>query len=162
MYNWSKERSEKLTKQATNLGTWLSSRSTLHSNIIMQKLGIFHHQPVQQTYRRDETGSQYCQSADIESLMKFTHVSSTEGKEWSRAANRAHNLSKIGPHQHSWDRIAGQSLRDAKPNPHYPQIVDSVVKAAYDLQDVQQREKKLKGKIQMKMCKIWILLQCSQ
>ncbi|XP_043281050.1 KICSTOR complex protein SZT2-like isoform X2 [Venturia canescens] len=147
MYNWSKERSEKLIKQATNLGTWLSSRSTLLTNITMQKLGIFHHQPVQQTYRRDESGSQYCQNTDIESLVKFTHVSSTDGKEWSRAANRGQNLTKIGPHHHSWDRIAGQSLRDAKPNPHYPQNVDSVVKAAYDLQDVQQREKKSKEEL---------------
>ena len=149
MYNWSKERSEKLIKQATNLGTWLSSRSTLFSNIIMQKLGIFHHQPTPQSYDTDSSAYHYCQITDIESLAKFSHVTIADGKEWSRTAgNRPQNSGKIGSNQQSWDRVSCHALRDVIPNPHYPQnIVDPVVKAAYDLQDVYHREKKSKGKI---------------
>lgn len=150
MYNWSKERSEKLIKQANNLGTWLSSRSTLFTNIIMQKLGIFHHQQTPQSCHRDESVAQYCQITDIESLAKFPHTSNADGKEWSRTAggNRSHNNVKVASSQQSWDRFSYQALRDAKPNIHYPQnICDPVVKAAYDLQDVHNREKKSKGSI---------------
>ncbi|XP_033214181.1 KICSTOR complex protein SZT2-like isoform X2 [Belonocnema kinseyi] len=123
MYNWSKERSEKLVKQATNLGTWLSSRSTLYSNIIMQKLGIFHHQPTEQA------DIQYSQVADMENLAKFTQASPVR--------------TQSGKNSFSWNHFMGQVMRDAKPSgQHPPNTTDPVVKAAHDFHELRHREKK--------------------
>lgn len=43
-YNWSKERVENLHQQATQLGHWLSARSSLLTSIFTQKMGLFHNQ----------------------------------------------------------------------------------------------------------------------
>ncbi|KAK0161678.1 hypothetical protein PV327_008097 [Microctonus hyperodae] len=140
MYNWSKERSEKLLKQATNLGRWLSSRSTLFSKIMMQKLGIFHHQLISSYNLQDDHAQQFCQMTDIEALAKFPSASATE--EWSRSGNNRQNTKNIN---YSWERMVGQVMRDTKPNSNYPpNTIDSIVKAAYDLQDSHQRDRKSK------------------
>lgn len=142
MYNWSKERSEKLMKQATSLGTWLSSRSSLFTNIIMQKLGIFHHKLTRDPQQR-EHGSQYYQITDMESLAKFPSQSNTENKDWTRSSNRAQSMKNSA---FSWSQIVGQAMRDAKPNtPHPHNTMDPIVRAAYDLQDLRHREKRIKG-----------------
>ncbi|XP_034939533.1 KICSTOR complex protein SZT2-like [Chelonus insularis] len=141
MYNWSKERSEKLIKQATNLGAWLSSRSLLYSNVFMQKLGIFHHRPIDSYRGRDEHGLQYCQITDIETVIKFP-VSNLEMNEWARSGNRLASGRNV---HYSWDRMTGQVMRDSRPSGHYPpNTTDPVVKAVYDLQDLHQRERKSK------------------
>ena len=45
-YNWSKERVENLHQQATQLGHWLSARSSLLTSIVTQKMGLFHNQEI--------------------------------------------------------------------------------------------------------------------
>ncbi|CAD6224796.1 GSCOCG00005557001-RA-CDS, partial [Cotesia congregata] len=134
MYNWSKERSEKLIKQATNLGAWLSSRSVLLSNVVMQKLGIFHHQPMESFHLRDE-----CQISDIESMTKFSAMYNAENTDWSKSSHRL----STGRNVHY--PLVSQVMRDARPNVHYPpNTVDPVVIAVHDLQDLHQRERKNK------------------
>ncbi|KAH0546460.1 KICSTOR complex protein SZT2-like isoform X1 [Cotesia glomerata] len=134
MYNWSKERSEKLIKQATNLGAWLSSRSVLLSNVVMQKLGIFHHQPMESFHLRDE-----CQISDIESMTKFSVMYNAENTDWSKSSHRL----STGRNVHY--PLVSQVMRDARPNVHYPpNTVDPVVIAVHDLQDLHQRERKNK------------------
>lgn len=151
MYNWSKERSEKLMKQTTNLGTWLSSRSTLYTNIIMQKLGIFHHKLTRDSQQREHS-FQYYQITDIESLAKFPSQSNADSKDWTRASNRAQTV-KSGAF--SWTQVVGQAMRDAKPNTsHSHSTTDPIVKAAYDLQDLRHREKKIKEDLE-KLFAIW-------
>ncbi|XP_046747125.1 KICSTOR complex protein SZT2-like [Diprion similis] len=142
MYNWSKERSEKLTKQVTNLGTWLSSRSSLFTNIAMQKLGIFHHQPAP-AFPQEDRNPSYYQITDMETLTKFPNDLHNDGKEWPRTSNRS-NLGKATTV--SWNPRIAQVLRDAKPSGPHPvnNATDAVVRAAYRLQDVRQREKKAK------------------
>lgn len=133
MYNWSKERSEKLIKQTTSLGMWLTSRSTLYSNIIMQKLGIFHHQPTRTFDQREQSESAQFQITDMESLAKFPQASPARMQTTKSTS-------------FSWNHLMGQVMRDAKPNAQNPPATtDPVVKAAYDFQELRQREKKRKG-----------------
>lgn len=149
MYNWSKEKSEKLIKQTTNLGTWLSSRSSLFTNIIMQKLGIFHHKLTREPQQR-ENSSQYYQINDMESLAKFPSQSNTDSKDWTRSNNRAQSMKN---NAFSWIQMVGQAMRDAKPSaPHPHNTTDAIVKAAYDLQDLRHREKKIKGNADYPTC----------
>lgn len=129
-------------KQATSLGTWLSSRSTLYTNIIMQKLGIFHHKLARDSQQREHS-FQYYQITDMESLAKFPSQSAADGKDWTRASNRAQAV-KSGAF--SWTQVVGQAMRDAKPSVHLHVTTDPIVKAAHDLQDLRHREKKIKGK----------------
>ncbi|XP_014480858.1 PREDICTED: protein SZT2-like [Dinoponera quadriceps] len=147
MYNWSKERSEKLMKQATSLGTWLSSRSSLFTNIIMQKLGIFHHKLTRDSQQQREHGSQYYQITDMESLAKFPSQSNADSKDWTRSSNRAQ--AQVKNSAFSWSQVVGQAMRDAKPSVSYPlNTTDPIVKAAYDLQDLRHREKKIKEDVE--------------
>lgn len=140
MYNWSKEKSEKLIKQTTGLGTWLSSRSNLFTNIIMQKLGIFHHKLTREPQQR-EHNSQYYQINDMESLAKFPSQSNAD-KDWTRSSNRAQSKNNA----FSWIQVVGQAMRDAKPSAAHPHnTTDAIVRAAYDLQDLRHREKRIKG-----------------
>lgn len=141
MYNWSKERSEKLTKQVTSLGTWLSSRSSLFTNIVMQKLGIFHHQPVQAFQQGDRGTPPYYQITDMETLTKFPNGLHNDGKEWPRSSNRNQGKTPTA----SWNPRIGQVLRDAKPGGLNPvHSVDPVIRAASHLQILGHREKKAK------------------
>lgn len=143
LYNWSKEKSEKLMKQATSLGTWLSSRSSLFTNINMQKLGIFHHKLTRDSQQREHGSSQYYQITDMESLAKFPSQSNTDSKDWTRSSNRAQAMKN---NAFSWTQVVGQAMRDAKPSAPYPlNTSDPIVKAAYDLQDLRHREKRIKG-----------------
>ncbi|XP_011497452.1 PREDICTED: protein SZT2-like isoform X2 [Ceratosolen solmsi marchali] len=143
MYNWSKERSEKLIKQVTNLGLWLSSRSNIYSNIIMQKLGIFHHQPIRNYEQEEHNHSQYYHISDMESLAKFPNVGHADNKEWQRISSRAQTGKGAMPF--SWNHMMGQVMRDAKPCGQYPpNTTDPVVKAAYDFQELRHKEKKSK------------------
>lgn len=138
MYNWSKEKSEKLIKQATNLGTWLSSRSNFFTNVIMQKLGIFYHRP---SFSREHANSQYLQIMDMENLTKFSAVSYNDGKDWSKLNTRSQNIKH---NQFSWNEVIGQTMRDVKPNSIFHSCIDPTVKAVCDLQDLRSREKKVK------------------
>lgn len=142
MYNWSKERSEKLTKQVTNLGNWLSSRSNLHTSIIMQKLGIFHHQPMHNNYEQEEqNNSQFSQITDMNSLAKFPNTTHTDGKDWQKPRTGSQSGTMFSRNQ-----FMGQVMRDAKPSGQYPpNITDPVVKAAFDFQELRHKEKKTKG-----------------
>ncbi|XP_018338951.1 PREDICTED: protein SZT2-like [Trachymyrmex septentrionalis] len=154
MYNWSKEKSEKLIKQTTSLGTWLSSRSSLFTSIIMQKLGIFHHKFTRESQQRVEHSSQYYQINDMESLAKFPSQSNTDlpGKDWARSSNRAQSMKN---NAFSWVQIVGQAMRDAKPSaPHPHNMTDTIVKAAYDLQDLRHREKRIKEDLE-KLYAMW-------
>ncbi|XP_031787876.1 KICSTOR complex protein SZT2 isoform X2 [Nasonia vitripennis] len=142
MYNWSKERSEKLIKQVSSLGLWLSSRSNLYSNIIMQKLGIFHHQPVRNYEQEEQTGQQFYQITDMESLSKFPNGTQADSKEWQRVNLRGQSGKNM---VFSWNQLMGQVMRDAKPSGQYPaNTTDPVVKAAYDFQELRHKEKKSK------------------
>jgi hypothetical protein len=144
MYNWSKERSEKLIKQVTNLGLWLSSRSNIYSNIIMQKLGIFHHQPIRNYEQEEHSHSHYYHISDMESLAKFPNVAHADSKEWQRVSNRTQTNKSGMPL--SWNQMMAQVMRDAKPCGQYPpNTTDPVVKAAYDFQELRHKEKKSKG-----------------
>lgn len=46
MYNWSKERVDKLMIQGNSLGLWMSARSTVLNSIVAQKMGLFQNQAV--------------------------------------------------------------------------------------------------------------------
>ncbi|XP_023246457.1 KICSTOR complex protein SZT2 [Copidosoma floridanum] len=142
VYNWSKERSEKLIKQISNLGVWLSSRAIFHSNIMMQKLGIFHHQPARKYNEEDQSNSHCYQISDMESLAKFSTVAHTD-KDWQRINNRASGgKGGIGL---SWSQSMTQVMRDVKPSGQYPvNISDPVVKTIYDFQEVRHKDKKAK------------------
>ena len=140
MYNWSKEKSEKLFKQITGLGTWLSSRSNFFMNIIMHKLGIFHHRP---NLSREQTNSHYFQITDMENLTKFVSVPYNDEKDWARFNNKIQNIKH---NQFSWNEVIGQTMRDVKPNSYSHNNIDPIVKAVHDLQDLRCREKKMKGK----------------
>ena len=143
MYNWSKERSEKLVKQTTSLGRWLSSRSTLYSNIMMQKLGIFHHQPMRISDQGEQNEAHYFHIMDMESLAKFPQISPIRNPTTKNMA-------------FSWNYLMGQVMRDAKPSAHHPPHTnDPVVKAAYDFQEHRHREKKAKGSSVSKEIKIF-------
>lgn len=144
MYNWSKERSEKLVKQISSLGLWLSSRSNLHSSITMQKLGIFHHQPARNYDQEEQRNSQYCaQITDMESLAKFPNASQPDSKEWQKVNSRGQGK---GVGILPWNQLVGQVMRDAKPSGQYPpNTTDPVVKAAYDFQELRHKDKKYKG-----------------
>nr|XP_033323084.1 KICSTOR complex protein SZT2-like isoform X4 [Megalopta genalis] len=137
MYNWSKEKSEKLMKQANSLGTWLSSRSNFFRNILMQKLGIFHHRP----NLTRETNSHYFQITDTDSLTKFSSTAHNDDKEWTRSNNR---VQSIKHNQFSWNEVLGQTMRDVKSNSCLHNNGDPVAKAVYDLQELRAREKKVK------------------
>ena len=110
----------------------------------MQKLGIFHHQPLRNYDREDQSmNPQYYQISDMESLAKFPN--GTHGdKEWQRTGNRGQlGKGNIGL---PWNQLMGQVMRDAKPSGQYPpNITDPVVKAAYDFQELRHKEKKTKG-----------------
>ncbi|XP_072752702.1 KICSTOR complex protein SZT2 [Anoplolepis gracilipes] len=150
MYNWSKEKSEKLIKQTTSLGTWLSSRSSLFTNIIMQKLGIFHHKLIREPQQREHS-SQFYQINDMENLAKFPTQLNTDNKDWTRSS-RAQSTKN---NAFSWTQVVGQAMRDAKPNaPHLHNTTDAIVKAAYDLQDLRHREKKIKEDLE-KLYAMW-------
>ncbi|XP_047362781.1 KICSTOR complex protein SZT2 isoform X1 [Vespa velutina] len=137
MYNWSKERSEKFIKQTTSLGTWLSSRSQLFTNIIMQKLGIFHHQPTSNYQQGEQNNTQYYQITDMESLTKFPHASHGENKSSSKQHGRSNPL--------PWNQLVGQATKETESNVyHLNDDIDPVVKTAYDLQDFRHRERKAK------------------
>lgn len=138
MYNWSKEKSEKLMKQTNSLGTWLSSRSNFLRNVLMHKLGIFHHRP----NLMRETNSHYFQITDMESLTKFSSATHSDEKEWVKSNNRAQNIKHS---QFSWNDVLGQTMRDVKSNTSCHNNVDPVTKAVYDLQDLRLRERKMKG-----------------
>lgn len=139
MYNWSKERSEKFIKQTTSLGTWLSSRSQLFTNIIMQKLGIFHHQPASNYQQGEQNNTQYYQITDMESLSKFPHGSHGENKSVNK---QQHGRSNPLP----WNQLVGQTTKENESNLyHLNDDIDPVVKTAYDLQDFRHRERKAKG-----------------
>lgn len=99
----------------------------------MQKLGIFHHQPLRTYEQREQNESTQFQITDIESLAKFPQASPAR-------IQTAKNTS------FSWSHLMGQVMRDAKPNAQSsPTTTDPVVKAAYDFQELRQREKKRKG-----------------
>ncbi|KAJ8681967.1 hypothetical protein QAD02_017759 [Eretmocerus hayati] len=135
MYNWSKERSEKLTKQVTNLGRWLSSRATLYSNIMMKKLGLFHqHQPNRNSEREEQGHSHYYPITDMESLARFP---GGEGKEWPKS--RASSGGKSGVALPPWNQLATSSGIQGSINTN-----DPIVKAAYDYQELRRREEKAK------------------
>ncbi|XP_032678990.1 KICSTOR complex protein SZT2-like [Odontomachus brunneus] len=152
LYNWSKEKSEKLMKQATSLGTWLSSRSSLFTNINMQKLGIFHHKFTRDPQQREHGSSQYYQITDMESLAKFPSQSNADSKDWTRSSNRAQAMKS---NAFSWTQVVGQAMRDAKPSAPYPlNTTDPIVKAAYDLQDLRHREKRIKEDLE-KLYAMW-------
>ncbi|XP_043250268.1 KICSTOR complex protein SZT2-like isoform X1 [Colletes gigas] len=138
IYNWSKEKSEKLIKQSTSLGTWLSSRSNFVVNIIMQKLGIFHHRS---NVSRDQTNSQYFQITDMESLIKFSSIPHNDDKDWTRSNNRTQNMKH---NQFSWNEVIGQTMRDVKSNSYFCNNIDLVTKAVCDLQDLRNHERKMK------------------
>ncbi|XP_043514984.1 KICSTOR complex protein SZT2-like isoform X3 [Frieseomelitta varia] len=138
MYNWSKEKSEKLIKQTIHLGTWLSSRSNFFTNAIMQKLGIFHHRP---SFSREHANSQYLQIMDMESLTKFSAMPHNDGKDWTRLNSRPQNIKH---NQFSWNEVIGQTMRDVKPNNYFHSNIDPTVKAVCDLQDLRSRERKVK------------------
>lgn len=148
MYNWSKERSEKLTKQVTNLGLWLSSRSNLHSGIVMQKLGLFHHQPFKNYDQEDQSNtSNSYHIPDMESLAKFPSNAVQTDKEWQRTSSNRSSAGKGGIGL-SWRQLMSQVMRDAKPSCQYPSNTnDPVVKAAYDFQEIRHKDKKTKGNI---------------
>ncbi|XP_031836676.1 KICSTOR complex protein SZT2 isoform X3 [Nomia melanderi] len=137
MYNWSKEKSEKLMKQTNSLGTWLSSRSNFLRNVLMHKLGIFHHRP----NLMRETNSHYFQITDMENLTKFSSGTYSDEKEWVRSNNRAQNIKHS---QFSWNDVLGQTMRDVKSNTSCHNNVDPVTKAVCDLQDLRLRERKMK------------------
>ncbi|KAI4483415.1 hypothetical protein M0802_013415, partial [Mischocyttarus mexicanus] len=137
MYNWSKERSEKFIKQTTSLGTWLSSRSQLFTNIIMHKLGIFHHQPTSNYQQGEQSNSQYYQITDMESLTKFPHASHGENKSLSKQHSKSNPL--------PWNQLVGQATKESDNSVnHLNDDIDPVVKTAYDLQDFRHRERKAK------------------
>lgn len=46
MYNWSKDRVEDLSKLMTQLGVWLCSRSSFLCGAYLQKMSLFHNQPL--------------------------------------------------------------------------------------------------------------------
>ncbi|XP_043487708.1 KICSTOR complex protein SZT2-like isoform X1 [Polistes fuscatus] len=147
MYNWSKERSEKFIKQTTSLGTWLSSRSQLFTNIIMHKLGIFHHQPTTNYQQSEQSNSQYYQITDMESLTKFPHSSHGENKSVSKQHTRNNPL--------PWNQLVGQSSKETENSAyHLNDDIDPVVKTAYDLQDFRHRERKAKEDMN-KLYTIW-------
>jgi hypothetical protein len=56
-YNWSKERVENLHQQATQLGHWLSARSSLLTSIVTQKMGLFHNQEIARKQHITNTGA---------------------------------------------------------------------------------------------------------
>ncbi|XP_024942950.1 KICSTOR complex protein SZT2 isoform X2 [Cephus cinctus] len=142
MYNWSKERSEILIKQATKLGTWLTSRSSLFSSIIMQKLGVFYHQPMQNYQQGDRGSFQYYQITDMDTLTKFSHALHNDSKEWSKPAGRGQSGKNTNLF---FNNSVSQVLRDAKPSPHHSgSVTDPVIKAANDFQELRHQEKKSK------------------
>ncbi|XP_076162167.1 KICSTOR complex protein SZT2 isoform X3 [Ptiloglossa arizonensis] len=147
MYNWSKEKSEKLIKQTTSLGTWLSSRSDFFMNVIMQKLGIFHHRS---NLSREQTNPQYFQIMDMESLTKFSSIPYNDEKDWSRSNNRIQHMKH---NQFSWNEVIGQTMRDVKSN-YYCNNNDPIAKAVYDLQDLRSHEKKMKDDLS-KLYTMW-------
>ncbi|XP_076669350.1 KICSTOR complex protein SZT2 isoform X3 [Andrena cerasifolii] len=148
MYNWSKEKSEKLVKQITGLGTWLSSRSNFFMNIIMHKLGIFHHRP---NLSREQTNSHYFQITDMENLTKFVSLPYNDEKDWARFNNKIQNIKH---NQFSWNEVIGQTMRDVKPSSYSHNNIDPVVKAVHDLQDLRCREKKMKEDLN-KLYSMW-------
>ncbi|XP_053983197.1 KICSTOR complex protein SZT2-like [Hylaeus volcanicus] len=148
MYNWSKEKSEKLIKQTTSLGTWLSSRSNFFVNVVMQKLGIFHHRP---HALREQTKPQYFQIMDMESLVKFSSIPHNDEKDWPRSNSRVQSMKH---NQFSWNEVIGQTMRDVKSNSYCNSNVDAIAKAVYDLQDLRCHEKKMKDDLS-KLYAMW-------
>lgn len=141
MYNWSKERSEKLVKQVTSLGAWLTSRSTFYTDVIMQKLGIFHHQPKFSSRQADQSGNSQFYPIDVESITKFPHSAHSDNKDWTRLSGRSQSKTSF-----PWNSSGNQIMRDAKPIIHRTYSnPDPVVKSVYELQDLRYREKKSKG-----------------
>jgi hypothetical protein len=63
-YNWSKERVENLHQQATQLGHWLSARSSLLTSIITQKMGLFHNQELTRKQHTNSTSGSNSSLAD--------------------------------------------------------------------------------------------------
>lgn len=45
-YNWTKDNIEKLISDITNLGSWLCVRSCFLNSVTLQKMGLFHNQPL--------------------------------------------------------------------------------------------------------------------
>lgn len=144
MYNWSKDKTEKLTKQISNLGIWLSSRSNLGANITMQKLGIFHYQSLFNDDQEEIRPFNY-QITDVDSFVKFSHTNNHEYKDFQRSNNRIHSGRNI---ECSWSRLIGQVMREAKPSIHYlSNTNDSVIKATCDFQELVHKTKKIRGNI---------------
>ncbi|PSN35424.1 hypothetical protein C0J52_13195, partial [Blattella germanica] len=56
-YNWSKERVENLHQQVSQLGHWLSARSSLLTSIVTQKMGLFHNQELTRKPNGNSTGT---------------------------------------------------------------------------------------------------------
>ena len=142
MYNCSKDKTEKLIKQISNLGIWLSSRSNLSANITMQKLGIFHYQPLFTDEQEEVSPSNY-QITDVDSFAKFPQTTNSDYKDFQRTSSRIQTGKNV---EYSWSRLIGQVMRDAKPSGHYPPNTnDSVIKAALDFQELLHKNKKIRG-----------------
>ncbi|XP_026671200.1 KICSTOR complex protein SZT2-like [Ceratina calcarata] len=138
MYHWSKEKSEKIIKQTTSLGSWLSSRSSFFTNVTMQKLGIFSHRP-------NHKNSSHV--IEIEGLTKFEKI----GKDWNKGSSKGQSMNM----KYSWNEV----MRDVKcsdnsyHNSHYGNV-DPIAKAVNELQELRNKEKKVKDDLS-KLCAMW-------
>ncbi|KAJ9595165.1 hypothetical protein L9F63_013523, partial [Diploptera punctata] len=124
-YNWSKERVENLHQQLSQLGHWLSARSSLLTSIVTQKMGLFHNQELtrKQHGRRKVTNPYLSNLGDVEQLVKFPVGVNTSHKDQS---NRRVGFSTQLGSALAWRDI----FRDGKPRrpiSKTPTNTDSVV-----------------------------------
>ncbi|KAF4533500.1 hypothetical protein B566_EDAN000985 [Ephemera danica] len=91
-YNWSKDRSENLNKQVSNLGHWLVGRSSLITSIITQKLGLFNNQAFnRQTgdLRKNFIDQSHLTVKEVEQLVKLPATAQKEFLAVGRRSNTA-------------------------------------------------------------------------
>lgn len=134
MYNWSKERVDKLIVQTNNLGLWLSARTSVLNSIVAQKKGVFQNQML--TRKLILCNNPYLTHINESSdhLNKFPLNTSAINKEWA-------NPRKLTPVQ-PMQGITVDAYRDSLPLPCvHGNDSDPVVSYIQEMQELRSRNK---------------------
>lgn len=135
MYNWSKERVDKLIVQTNNLGLWLSARTSVLNSIVAQKHGLFQNQMLSRKLAICNNPYLTHINESSDHLSKFPLSSSVVNKDW---ANPRKITTPVPPIQ----GITLDAYRDSLPLLClHSNESDAVVSYVQEMQELRTRNK---------------------